>query len=82
MLLCFRKVLRTGASVTAVGSNVSYVLPAYEPDFRRFDYGPSDFDRKHVFSLSYVWELPKVGNGWGPAHYILERFSPDFSFAP
>jgi hypothetical protein len=63
--------LPPGASVTAVGSNVSYVLPVYENDFRRLDYGPSDFDRTHVVSISYVWELPKVGKSFGPARHIL-----------
>ncbi|MBO0861814.1 MAG: TonB-dependent receptor [Chloracidobacterium sp.] len=63
--------LPPGASVTAVASNVSYVMPIYEPNFRQMDDGPSDFDRTHVFSLSYVWELPKVSYGFGPARYIL-----------
>ena len=59
------------ASVTAIGGNNSYVRPIYEPNFKRLDYGSSDFDHRHVFSLSYVWELPKVSNSWGPLRYLL-----------
>ncbi|MBO0800312.1 MAG: carboxypeptidase regulatory-like domain-containing protein, partial [Blastocatellia bacterium] len=60
-----------GASVTAIAPNVSYVLPTYMPDFRQMDYGPSDFDRRHVVSVSYVWVLPKVSKNWGVASHIL-----------
>lgn len=63
--------LPPGASATAIGSGVSYVMPTYVPDFKQLDYGPSDFDHKQVFSLSYVWDLPKVGDRWGAARYIL-----------
>ncbi len=63
--------LPPGASATAIGSGVSYVMPTYVPNFKQLDYGLSDFDRRHVFSLSYVWDLPKVSEGWGPAKYIL-----------
>ena len=59
------------ASVTAIGANNSYVLPTYEPNFKRLDYGPSDFDHRHVLAISYVWELPKVSSSWGPLRYIL-----------
>jgi len=43
------------------------------PFDRRFDYGPSDDDLRHVFKLSFVYELPafrhsgwqsKLTNGW------------------
>ncbi|WP_175529097.1 TonB-dependent receptor [Granulicella pectinivorans] len=56
------------------GDLLSYVYPIYYPNFRSLDQGRSDFDRRHVFSASYVWKLPKLNsqaavlralvNGW------------------
>jgi hypothetical protein len=34
------------------------VLPFTDPNRHHFDYGPSGFDRTHVFTASYVWQLP------------------------
>jgi hypothetical protein len=47
-------------SSTAIASGQSYVLPIYEPNFKRLDHGPSDFDHRHVASISYVYALPTV----------------------
>jgi hypothetical protein len=41
---------------------LSYVYPIYYPNFRRLDRGRSDFDRRQVFSGSYVWKLPKLNS--------------------
>jgi hypothetical protein len=60
-----------GASVTAIGTNASYVMPIYASNYKQLDFGPSDFDHRHVFSLSYVWEMPKLHNGWRPLRYIV-----------
>jgi hypothetical protein len=59
-------------SSTSGGPN--YVLPIYEPNFRRLDDGPSDFDHRNVSSIPYVYNLPRLGqarraireftNGW------------------
>lgn len=56
------------------GDGLSYVYPLTYPNFRSLDRGRSDFDRRHVFSGSYVWKLPKltghavavraIANGW------------------
>jgi Carboxypeptidase regulatory-like domain len=62
-------------SSTAIAANNSYVLPIYEPNFKRFDHGPSDFDHRNVASISFVYSVPKVlkdspaavryiANGW------------------
>jgi hypothetical protein len=62
-------------SATAIASGNSYVLPIYEPNFKRLDRGPSDFDHRNVISISYVYVIPKtlkdapgvvryVVNGW------------------
>jgi len=47
-------------SSTAIAANNSYVLPIYEPHFKRLDHGPSDFDHRNVASISFVYVLPKV----------------------
>jgi Carboxypeptidase regulatory-like domain len=47
-------------SATAIASGNSYVLPIYEPNFKRLDHGPSDFDHRNVASISFVYALPKV----------------------
>lgn len=45
------------------GPGAPYAIPIYDANYRRLDIGPSDFDRKHVFSGSYVWMLPKLTTG-------------------
>jgi hypothetical protein len=47
-------------SSTAIASGNSYAMPIYEPNFKRLDHGPSDFDHRHVASISFVYMLPKV----------------------
>jgi hypothetical protein len=32
---------------------------------RHFNYGPTSFDRRHVFIATYVWSLPRLNN-WNP----------------
>lgn len=39
--------------------NVS-TLPSTNPLRHLFDYGPSDFDSRHVATVSYVWDLPTL----------------------
>jgi hypothetical protein len=50
------------ASATAIASGQSYVYPIYVSNFKALDYGPSDFDHRNVFSLSYVYNLPGMTN--------------------
>ncbi len=55
----------------------------------RDGYGPSDFDRTHVFNASYHYELPKffapstwegkVGDGWGLQGVIIVQSGQPFS---
>jgi hypothetical protein len=33
-------------------------LPVTNPLRHQFDYGRSDFDRRHIATISYVWDLP------------------------
>jgi hypothetical protein len=47
----------TGASVAGGGSDAP--IPWYLPGNRQLDYGRSDFNRQHVFVVSYLWDIPK-----------------------
>ncbi|QHN04964.1 carboxypeptidase regulatory-like domain-containing protein [Granulicella sp. WH15] len=59
-------------SSTAIASSSSYVFPIYEPNFKRLDHGPSDFDHTHVASISFVYEVPKVlKDAPGAVRYIV-----------
>jgi hypothetical protein len=37
-----------------------------DPFNRKFNYGPADFDRRHIFVTTYTYRLPffRKGNGW------------------
>ena len=56
--------------VTAVVPGASYVLPVYEPNYKRLDTGPGDYDHRNVATFSYVWSLPKFHGGDGAIRYI------------
>ncbi len=59
-------------SSTAIANNNSYVLPIYEPNFKRLDSGPSDFDHRNVTSISFVYRVPKVmKDAPGVARYVV-----------
>jgi hypothetical protein len=71
-------------SSTAIASNNSYVLPIYEPNFKRLDVGPSDFDHRNVAAISFVYQVPSVMkdapaavhylvNGWQASGIFLSR---------
>jgi len=49
------------------GTSVTF---AVNPFNIRDNYGPSDYDVRHYFNASYVWELPLrralLGHGWAP----------------
>src|SRR5207237_9203979 len=49
-----------GAGGPADGNSLAY--PWYFPNATRLDRGPSDFDVRHRFVASYVWQLPRLGN--------------------
>ena len=38
-------------------------MPIYQANYKSLDRGPSDFDRRNVFTASYVWTLPRLSNG-------------------
>jgi hypothetical protein len=52
----------SGADAVTWGAESFSPMPYYDPNRRAFDYGPSNYDHTHVFTLSYVWELPKLSS--------------------
>ena len=60
-----------GSSVTAVVPGSSYVLPIYEPNYKRLDHGASDYDHRNVLTFSYVWSLPKFKGGNAAERYAI-----------
>jgi hypothetical protein len=49
-----------GADVTSPILNAGFVMPPTFPNFKSLDTGPSDFDFRQVFVVSYVWQLPSL----------------------
>jgi hypothetical protein len=70
-----------GASATAVVPGSGYSLPIYETNFKRLDYGPSDYDHRNVVSLSYVWLLPKFDGGNAFTRYLVNGWQTNGIFA-
>lgn len=52
--------LPAGADVTSPMLNAGFVMPPTFQNFKSLDQGPSDFDYRHVFIVSYVWQLPSL----------------------
>jgi len=50
------------------------VDPFLNPRVR--DYGPGNFDRRHVFSANFYWMLPKPGthNGFHRVHWLVDNW--------
>jgi len=48
--------------LTNVGIGGWYVMPITMPGYEALDHGPSDFDVRHVASISYVWQIPNLSN--------------------
>jgi len=66
--------------VTAVVPGSSYVLPIYEPNYKRLDAGPSDYDHRNVLELSYVWLLPQMRNGNAAMRYLVNGWQSNSIF--
>ena len=32
--------------------------------YKAFNYGPADFDQKHIFTVNYIYDLPGLGRKW------------------
>lgn len=46
-------------------------IPWYMPDFHRLERGPSDWDHRHIVSISYLWNIPTVDASNGLARAVL-----------
>lgn len=66
---------------TAVVAGSSYVLPIYEPNYKRLDHGVSDYDHRNVLTLSYVWILPKFKGGNAIERYIVNGWQTNGIYA-
>jgi len=44
------------------GFDTSSALPWDDVNRHRFDYGPSEFDHKHRFVASWIWQLPSLND--------------------
>ena len=55
--------LPEGGNVAGPDAGQSSPVPYIFPDFQKMDRGPSDFDHRHRFVTSFVWQSPKL-TGW------------------
>ena len=55
--------LPPGEGVSEPNPGQSFVYPVYFPNYKALDQGPPDFDRRNVFSGSYVWQIPNLKSG-------------------
>ncbi len=63
-------------AATSIGNNNSFVYPITAPNFKRLDYGPSDFDHRIVSAMSYVYKFPKfLNDAPGIVRYIVNDWS-------
>lgn len=63
--------LPVGGAVSEIGSDQPSALPWDNPLRHQFDRGPSDFDRTHRFTASYVWELPSFVHTNAFLHHVF-----------
>jgi outer membrane receptor protein involved in Fe transport len=54
--------------------NAYSTRPFNDPNRHKMDYGPSGFDRTHVFSGSYVWHSPSVNSSSTFLRYLLDDY--------
>jgi hypothetical protein len=63
--------LPPGGGVTDIGADTVSARPWDDPLRHQFDRGPSDFDRKHNFVASFVWQLPGLSKSSSLKRTIL-----------
>jgi hypothetical protein len=51
-----------GQGNAGVAAQSLSTLPSTNPQRHQFDYGRSDYDRSHIATISYVWDLPTLDN--------------------
>lgn len=45
-------------------TNTSVLAPQNPYNFRQYNYGNADYDRRKQFSLTYLWHTPKLHHAW------------------
>jgi hypothetical protein len=60
-----------GTGVGATGGASGEPLPWFIPGNNQLDYGVSDFNRSHVFVVSYLWDIPKPATSNKFVNYAL-----------
>jgi len=63
--------LPPGGGVNDIGADSVSARPWDDPLRHQFDRGPSDFDRKHNFAASFIWQLPRLSKSNILARSIL-----------
>jgi len=63
--------LPPGGGVNDIGADSVSARPWDDPLRHQFDRGPSDFDRKHNFVASFIWQLPRLSKSNILARSIL-----------
>jgi hypothetical protein len=59
-------------AATSVADNNSFVYPITVPNFKKLDYGPSDFDHRSIAAISYVYSIPKfLGDAPAAVRYVV-----------
>jgi hypothetical protein len=78
-----------GRSRDDASDDSAFVPPASQAQLFAKEYGPSNFDVRHVFSSAVTYDLPKFSgsvllralfNGWGSD--LLVRYQSSFPFSP
>jgi len=61
--------LNYNVNFTGSGAGGGFTLPFYTKDMKALDRGPADFDRTHIFSTSFVYQLPTLTKShWAVRH--------------
>jgi hypothetical protein len=52
-------------------SDVNFPRP-----YKAFNYGPADFDQTHIFTVSYIWDLPGLSRHWNnrPVRTVFDNW--------
>jgi hypothetical protein len=64
-----------GTDAVSLDVGSTYAIPASMPNFRALDTGPSEFDRRHHLSVSYLWVLPTFAGRNGFVRNVLGGWS-------
>jgi hypothetical protein len=57
--------LSSNGGITDVGSSKGSGMSFYDPRQHDFETGPADYDHRHRFVVSYVWNLPRLAHSNG-----------------